>query len=230
MEAEPYEGAAGGGDRVARCGASRGTSRVDQIESAYRSIPRHRGANRWASPGGASPSLLWRSRVPTWIWRPEGAAIAAARPGGLAGSRQSGGDVGEHGAGEPFDVAGCVCPWLSVLEGADDGAQAAGVGAGEVAEHVGGVGEAGEEGDGVGGVAAAIATRPEPDATSSTDRVCTRSGRSRMKRASACPPAQAKAQNGGGRPISPSSSSVMRQMGVTSSASHSEISGAWGTG
>ncbi len=77
---------------------------------------------------------------------------------------------------------------------------------------------------------AAIPTSPDPAAKSSTRLPATSCGLSSTHRASACPPAQAKAQNGGGRPISPSSSSVSFQMGVTSSASHSEISGACGTG
>ena len=76
---------------------------------------------------------------------------------------------------------------------------------------------------------AATPTRPEPAAKSRTRLPATSSGWSSSQRARPCPPAQAKAQKGGGRPISPSSSSVSRQMGVTSSASHSVISGACGT-
>ena len=76
---------------------------------------------------------------------------------------------------------------------------------------------------------AAIPTRPDPVAKSSTVLPATSAGLSSSQRATACPPAQAKAQKGGGRPSSPSSSSVSRQIGVISSASHSEISGACGT-
>src|SRR5690606_25329868 len=77
---------------------------------------------------------------------------------------------------------------------------------------------------------AATPTRPDPAAKSSTRLPAASSGWSRSHRARPCPPAQAKAQNGGGRPIPPNSSSVSRHSGVTSSASHSEISGACGTG
>src|SRR3954465_13682509 len=51
-----------------------------------------------------------------------------------------------------------------------------------------------------------------------------------MNRASACPPAQANAQNGGGRPASPSSSSVLVHSGTASEAVCSTISGTNGTG
>ena len=63
---------------------------------------------------------------------------------------------------------------------------------------------------------AAIPTMPEPDATSTTRLPRTVEGVSKIYRDSACPPAQAKAQNGGGRPISPNSSSVFCQIGKAS--------------
>ncbi len=76
---------------------------------------------------------------------------------------------------------------------------------------------------------AAIPTSPDPDAKSSTARPATSAGWSSTWRARAWPPAQAKAQKGGGRPISPSSSSVRRQSVVASWARCSLSSGACGT-
>ena len=56
--------------------------------------------------------------------------------------------------------------------------------------------------------AAAIATRPDPDARSSTARPRTRPGWSSRYRASAWPPAQGNAQNGGGSCCCPVSCSM----------------------
>ena len=77
--------------------------------------------------------------------------------------------------------------------------------------------------------AAAIATRPEPDARSSTRRPATVSGWSSTYRASACPPAQAKAQNGGGCSLR-NSPSVSSHRPIGSSAWCSRISGTAATG
>jgi len=76
--------------------------------------------------------------------------------------------------------------------------------------------------------AAVIATRPDPEAKSSTNLPATVSGRSARNAVSAWPPAQAKAQNGGGRPIRPSSSSVFCQSATASSARCRRNSGASG--
>ena len=65
---------------------------------------------------------------------------------------------------------------------------------------------------------AAMATRPEPVAKSRTVFPATSSGRSRRWRARPCPPAHAKAQKGGGRPIFASSSWVRRHNSCASPA------------
>ena len=72
--------------------------------------------------------------------------------------------------------------------------------------------------------AAAIATSPEPEARSSTRLPATSAGWSRTYRASACPPAQANAQNGGGCSLR-NSPSVSSHSPIGSSAWCSRISG-----
>ena len=72
--------------------------------------------------------------------------------------------------------------------------------------------------------------RPGPSRWRNRARSCraTSSGWSRTWRANPCPPAQAKAQKGGGRPISASSSSVRCQSSCASPARWSRISGTCG--
>src|ERR1700722_19152845 len=75
-----------------------------------------------------------------------------------------------------------------------------------------------------------MATRPEPEAMSITRRPAPASGWSSRYRASAWPPAQAKAQNGGSRPVRPVARSVCCHTPIGSLAWYSRISGTSGTG
>ena len=76
--------------------------------------------------------------------------------------------------------------------------------------------------------AAAIATRPDPDARSSTTRPRTQSGWSSRYRASAWPPAHGNAQNGGGSWSCPVSRSIRSHNPKASRARYSRISGSSG--
>jgi len=73
--------------------------------------------------------------------------------------------------------------------------------------------------------AAATATRPLPVPRSSTHRPATTAGWSRTCRASACPPGQAAAQNGGSVGAVPRSTSIASHSATTSSATCRVTSG-----
>ena len=76
--------------------------------------------------------------------------------------------------------------------------------------------------------AAAMATRPDPDARSSTTRPRTQPGWSSRYRASAWPPAHGNAQNGGGSWSCPVSRSIRSHSPNASRARYSRISGSSG--